>query len=131
MFIDTSGWLCFLDNRDERHGRAAELFRSARRVLTHSLVIAELVPLCESRRFSRNTALSFVESLLSDPSIEIVWVDEELTKRGIELLMSRSDKEWSLCDGVSFLVMSEHKVTEVLSTDRHFEQAGFVKLLES
>lgn len=131
MLVDTSGWLCVLDERDRRHGEAERLFLAARRLVTHSFVIAELVPLATKRGFSRSRALVFIEELLDDTTIQIVWVDDLLTKAANRLLRSHDDKRWSLCDAVSFVIMSEEGISEALTTDRDFEQAGFVKLLES
>jgi predicted nucleic acid-binding protein len=48
---------------------------------------------------------------------------------GLELYSRRPDKEWSLTDCISFVVMEEHGLTEALTTDHHFEQAGFTALL--
>ena len=102
MLVDTSGWLCILDERDERHRTAVDLFNSSRTLITHSYIIAELVPLCQSKRFSRIRTLNFLDELVSDPTIEILWLDVTLTRQGINLLASREDKRWSLCDAVSF-----------------------------
>ncbi len=131
MFIDTSGWLCVMDERDRRHTSAAELFLRYRDRVTHSFVLAELVPLSQKRGFSRQRTLNFIEELIGDPTIETVWVDELLTLEANELLKRRIDKNWSLCDAVSFLLMDEMNLSEALTTDHHFEQAGFIKLLES
>ena len=49
-------------------------------------------------------------------------------REGADLLQQRPDKEWSLCDAVSFLLMPAHGVQDALTTDHHFEQAGFVRL---
>ena len=131
MLVDTSGWLCILDERDERHRTAVDLFNSSRTLITHSYIIAELVPLCQSRRFSRIRTLNFLDELVSDPTIEILWLDVTLTRQGINLLASREDKRWSLCDAVSFIIMNRYGISDALTTDHHFEQAGFVRLLES
>jgi len=48
---------------------------------------------------------------------------------GLNLFNSRSDKQWSLTDCISFVVMQEQGVTEALTANRHFEQAGFFSLL--
>lgn len=132
MLIDTSGWLCVLDENDRRYEDANRFYRTATRRLTHSYVIAELVPLAQRRGFSRERTLEFIETLFDDPNIKIMWVDIELTREANSLLRDRSDKKkWSLCDAVSFVLMDELKISEALTTDHHFEQAGFVKLLDS
>ena len=69
--------------------------------------------------------------LLDNPDIETVWVDEQLHRDAMQLLIERQDKTYSLCDAVSFVLMGQRGITEALTTDRHFEQEGFVKLLRS
>ena len=61
--------------------------------------------------------------------IEIVPMTEQLYSRAFGLYQSRPDKEWGLIDCVSFVVMHDHKLIEALTTDEHFEQAGFKALL--
>ena len=67
--------------------------------------------------------------LLDDPLIETCWVDRDLHVRAIALLRNREDKAYSLCDAVSFVLMRQLGINEALTTDRHFEQEGFVRLL--
>jgi uncharacterized protein len=124
MFVDTSGWLCALDDRDHRHREARLLFEAARTRRTHNFVLAELVPLSGKRGFSRKRTLQFIDEVLDDPTIK-------MTRAANRLLQSRSDKEWSLCDAVSFVLMERAGEREALTTDHHFEQAGFIRLLES
>lgn len=50
--------------------------------------------------------------------------------QGIELYSQRPDKNWSLTDCISFQVMKSFGITEALTGDHHFEQAGFVALLK-
>jgi predicted nucleic acid-binding protein len=52
-----------------------------------------------------------------------------LFKRGVELFRTRRDKEWSLTDCISFLVMQQRGISDALTHDHHFEQAGFTILL--
>ena len=61
--------------------------------------------------------------------MEKYWVDEGLYRAALSLLRSRADKTYSLCDAVSFVLMYRLGITEALTTDRHFEQEGFVRLL--
>ena len=83
-----------------------------------------------ARRFPRKETLLFVEDLLNSPDIETVWVDPHLHQLAMELLTQRPDKTYSLCDAVSFIVMRQKSILEALSTDRHFEQEGFIRLLK-
>jgi predicted nucleic acid-binding protein len=71
-----------------------------------------------------------IENLRSAEEIQIVPASAELFNRALVLFTSRPDKEWSLTDCTSFVVMQEHGMTEALTADHHFEQAGFVALLK-
>jgi predicted nucleic acid-binding protein len=61
--------------------------------------------------------------------LEVVWVGEKLHTAATRLLRRRPDKAYSLCDAVSFVLMRERSITEALTTDHHFEQEGFIRLL--
>jgi len=74
-------------------------------------------------------ALEFVVDLVDNPDIETVWVDEQLHREAMQLLLTRQDKGYSLCDAVSFILMRQRGITDGLTTDRHFEQEGFIRLL--
>jgi predicted nucleic acid-binding protein len=64
------------------------------------------------------------------PHDVMIWPEQALFRRGIELYDNRLDKQWSLTDCISFVVMQQHGITEALTGDHHFEQAGFVALLK-
>ena len=131
MLIDTSGWFSIFDSREIQHQNAIALYESANRLVTHSYIIAEFVALSEARKKHRGEMLLFLSTLLLDSEIRVIWVDERLTNDAVQLLKNRVDKTWSLCDAVSFVLMKSERITEALTTDHHFEQAGFAKLLES
>jgi len=67
--------------------------------------------------------------LRASPDVRIIGPSEELFSRGLELYRQRPDKEWSLTDCISFVVMRDEQLSEALTGDRHFEQAGFKSLL--
>ncbi|NDJ20197.1 PIN domain-containing protein [Nostoc sp. B(2019)] len=129
MIIDTSGLLCLHYQTEPLHTEACTAYKRATIRLTHSYVIAEYVALATARRFPRSSVLAFVVDLLDNPDIETVWVDEPLHRTAVDLLMKREDKTYSLCDALSFVLMRQRGITEALSTDRHFEQEGFIRLL--
>ena len=131
MLIDTSGLLCLFDEKDFRHLKAVHHFQNSKSLITTNYILAEFVPLSQSRKFPRNESLNFLQDFCNLSRLEIVWVDESLHNQAFELLQNRIDKGYSLCDAVSFIVMRDHKISEALTTDHHFEQEGFIQLLES
>jgi predicted nucleic acid-binding protein len=129
MLLDTSGLFCLLHRDERQHPTAHQLYSAATTRFTHNYVLDELIPLAQTRGVSRPATLNFSQQLLSDAKIELIWVDETLHHRALDLLIARPDKKYSLCDAVSFVLMRERNETEALTTDRHFEQEGFVRLL--
>ncbi len=129
MLLDTSGLLCLLHQAESFHHEACRAYHAARFRLTHGYVLAEFVALAQARRLLRPTALEFVTDLTDNPDIETVWPDESLHQKAMALLRTRPDKTYSLCDAVSFVLMRQRNISEALTTDHHFEQEGFQKLL--
>jgi len=129
MLLDTSGLLCFFDTTDNRYQQAVHLVESADVLVTHAYVLAEFVPLCQTRGLNRSKALDFAAALFDNSLVEIVWVEEVLHRAAHALLQARLDKTYSLCGAVSFVLMRERGITDALTTDKHFEQEGFVRLL--
>jgi predicted nucleic acid-binding protein len=82
---------------------------------------------CPSGRYADFLAL--VDGMRASPRISIVPLDSALLERGLQLMAARLDKDWSLTDCISFVVMQDAGINEALSGDRHFEQAGFRALL--
>jgi predicted nucleic acid-binding protein len=78
----------------------------------------------------RKAAVQSLDAVENDPKIEIIPITEELYARAFELYWNRPDKEWGLIDCISFIVMDEHGITDALTADDHFRQAGFRVLLK-
>ncbi len=129
MLLDTSGLLCLHYQTEPLHTQAFAAYKKATIRLTHSYIMAEYVALATARRFPRSSALAFVVDLQDNPDIEVVWVDEALHRAAVELLIARQDKTYFLCDAVSFVLMRQSGISEALTTDRHFEQEGFIRRL--
>ena len=81
------------------------------------------------RYFRRFLRLQLLAALEADPHVDIVPLSEALYARALQLYRERPDKEWGLTDCVSFLVMQDRGLIEALTTDEHFQQAGFRALL--
>lgn len=130
IFADTSFYAACLMPRDDHHLKAVGLSENNRStILTTEFIIVELVNFF-SKTTGRAIVTDFVRSVRDDPDTVIVPATSELMQRGFELFSRRPDKEWSLTDCISFVVMEEHGVTEALTSDGDFEQAGFTRLLK-
>ncbi len=129
MLLDTSGLVSVLDADDYRHREALTFYEAASVRLTHNYVIAEFVALAQARHLPRQASLAFAGAISRDSEVELVWVDPALHDQAMTLLRSQHDKNYSLCDAVSFILMRGRGITDALTTDGHFEQAGFRRLL--
>lgn len=129
MLLDTSGLLCLHNRAEPFHSLADSLYQAARARIARSYVLAEFVALCNARGLPRVPAISMLRDLLDNPDIETVWVDERLHNGGLALLLARPDKSYLLCDAVSFVLMRQRGYFDALTTDHHFEQEGFHRLL--
>ncbi len=135
LFIDTSGWANLIDISQPFHSLSATTYQNARsqkyKIITTSYIVTELVALLASPlRIPRPKAIAFIQSLKTSPYVEVIHISKEIDTKAWELLINRPDKEWSLVDCSSFVVMQERKISESLTSDHHFEQAGFIRLLK-
>ena len=128
VFADTFYFLALLNPRDEKHAAVRAWSReSESEVVTTDYVLVEVADgMAHSRR--RTQAAELVESLRSMPGFRVIEADTALLRRGLALYADRPDKEWSLTDCISFVVMEREGLREALTGDRHFAQAGFVAL---
>jgi uncharacterized protein len=136
LFVDTSGWGCLFDAAQPYHVSAASIYRTVRsqnrKVLTTNYVLIELVALLTSPlRIPRPTTIELVEGLKSSSHVEIVHVNETLDQEAWSLFRRRPDKQWSWVDCASFVIMQQRGIQEAMTTDHHFEQAGFVRLFKA
>ncbi len=131
MLLDTSGLFCLLHTDERQHADAVTFFKAARRKVTTSYVLAEFVALAHVRGLPRASSLTFVNGIQKGIEVEVVYVDAALHQAGLRLLQDRLDKDWSLCDAVSMVLVTRRNIRETLSTDHHFAQSGFVPLLRA
>jgi predicted nucleic acid-binding protein len=135
LFADTSGWGNLADRTEPFHALATAIYRAARlqgrTLVTTNYVVAELVALLTNPlRIPRPMIVTFIEGLKASPFVEVVHVELVLDQEAWKLLRSRQDKEWSLVDCASFVIMQRRGILEALTSDHHYEQAEFVRLLK-
>jgi len=129
VFADTSFYLALFSDDDAHHDRAVALSKELRTpIVTTEFIVLELGDAL-SALANRALFVSLYDEFLRSRSPMIVPVSPELIDQGFQLFRSRSDKSWSLTDCTSFVVMQQRGMTEALTTDRHFKQAGFTALL--
>ena len=130
VFADAYYFVARLNRRDQHHARVLKFSRDFRaRILTSDWVLMEVADALAGSE-SRSRVRDFILHLRQSAACEIVPATRELLDRALELYHRHADKEWTLTDCVSFVIMRERKVTNALTGDKHFEQAGFVALLK-
>jgi predicted nucleic acid-binding protein len=130
VFADTGYWAALLNPKDQLHAKAGEVSSGLGRVriLTTEMVLDELLAAL-SKVPLRPYAIRGVEAIRSNPNVEVVPQTSLQFVSALDSYRSVSDKEWSLTDCASFVLMRERGLTEALAHDHHFEQAGFIALL--
>jgi len=129
VFADSFYFLARLNPRDQAHQEAVRLgTEDSRPLVTTDWVLTEVGD-AMSAPTNRPAFLRLLDLLRSSREVEIVPATRELLDRGVVLFSERPDKEWSLTDCISFVVMRERQLSEAFTGDQHFEQAGFRALL--
>lgn len=133
-FADTSFWIGLSSKRDQHHHRAVAwnqfVIRTRSTVVTTEAVLLEWLNALSDVSTRRIAAESYLR-VRADARIEVVPLEAELMGSAIQLYRGRPDKNWSLTDCMSFLVMERRGVTEALTRDRDFEQAGLKAMMLS
>jgi len=132
IFLDTAYAIALSAPADEHHERAVLLAswikQEGARLVTTRGVLLEIGNALAKVRY-RPAAIRLLHGLEADPAVEIVPLSEDLYQRALRLFSDRDDKEWSLVDCISFAVMQDRQVQAALTTDEHFQQAGFRALM--
>lgn len=130
VFADTAFWVAYLNERDQYHRLAVELLpQYAKGIVLSDHILTELANFYAGRQ-QRTVAGELCRGLLKRQTFKVVHVDQALLEEGLQLYLDRPDKRWSLTDCVSFIIMKREGLTEALTSDRYFEQAGFRILLQ-
>lgn len=132
LLLDTFYIQALLNSKDQFHAKALELYphvRQARIVWITEAVLVEIGNALSS--IDRIAAASFISSCYENPppNLRIVTVDADLMNLALAFYSNRPDKEWGFTDCISFEVMRIYNVTDALTGDKHFTQAGFNALM--
>ncbi|MEQ1603508.1 MAG: PIN domain-containing protein [Pyrinomonadaceae bacterium] len=124
-----------LETSDDQNHRLASQYwlkfqQSSSSLITTSFILDEIATFFNSRDRHKK-AVEVIQNFLNSEIVELIHVDEPLFYSGWEYFQKHSDKRYSLTDCISFVVMTDRKLTTALTFDKHFSQAGFEKLPHS
>ncbi len=134
IFVDTGYWISLIYSRDRWHEKALAFYSNTIenhvRLCTSEMVLVEFVNYFSRADVQlRARVAQWVTHLQGDPNTEVIVQTSNQFSRALALYANRLDKQWSLTDCSSFLIMTELGITDALAYDKHFEQAGFRALL--
>ncbi|NJK50079.1 PIN domain-containing protein [Candidatus Gracilibacteria bacterium] len=130
LFLDTVFIEALLNRRDELHSKAVSLLplvRNASQVWVTEAVLTEVGNALSA--VNRMAAVQFIQSCYQTDNLNVVSIDTPLFTRALQLYHERPDKTWGLTDCISFVVMEEQGLTDAVTADRHFVQAGYRALM--
>ena len=130
LFLDTVFIQALLNRRDRYHAEAKRLsyrLRTASVVWVTEAIFLELAAALSA--IDRQTASSFIRLAYTTGNLKVASIDSPLFFRALSLYESRPDKQWSLVDCISFIVMQDQGLKLALTADKHFVQAGFQTLM--
>ncbi|MBE2222853.1 MAG: type II toxin-antitoxin system VapC family toxin [Anaerolineae bacterium] len=131
FFIDTSYFLALVNSRDKYHTAAkAMAAQVAPPFITSEAVLFELGNAL-AQPPHKTLGIRVLQQIRTDAEIEVVPIEPDLFAQTVALYQSRPDKAWGLTDCSSFVIMQKRGCHEALTADKHFEQAGFTRLLHA
>jgi predicted nucleic acid-binding protein len=131
LFADTGFWIALLEQRDQYADQAfmwKAWLTDRRRLLTTDFVLWEVLNALAVPS-TRQDAAEVYRQCRAGLGVDLIRLDSHQIDRAFVLYAARMDKAWSLTDCHFFIVMRERGLTDALTADRHFVQAGFRALL--
>ena len=131
-FLDTAFAIALASKSDAFHQPALELaghLRETRAQLVTTWAVLLEIGNALAKQRHREGGATLLAALEADPSVRIISLTNQLDHEALRLFGARPDKEWGLTDCMSFAVMERAGITDALTTDEHFRQAGFRVLL--
>ncbi len=134
IFADTSYWIALLNSRDALHSKAVQLSIDIQpaRIVTSEMVLTEVLNDFSKRgSYLRTSAVEFIERIRIDLNVTVLFQDSDELQKAAKLYRKCSDKKWSHTDCMSFIIMEERDISEALTFDKHFSQAGYIALMRT
>jgi uncharacterized protein len=134
IFVDSSFFIALINTSDKDHSIAKDVYKKVIKekwkIFITDNVIIELGDYFSKLRW-REIGRNWIISILDEKeTFNVISLDKTIFIESLILFMKHKDKEWGLTDCISFVTMKKHKISEVLTFDHHFEQAGFTNLIK-
>ncbi|MEK7868908.1 MAG: nucleic acid-binding protein [Nitrospirota bacterium] len=132
LFADTASWIALTNSFDQYHATAVEVssaLGNCHIVTTEAVLTEFLNALADKGPHVRAAAVKMVEAIMTNPHVTVIPQNRLTFSRSLAFYKARSDKGYSLTDCGSMLLMRTRRLSQALTTDRHFEQEGFAALL--
>jgi predicted nucleic acid-binding protein len=131
-FLDTSYLVAITHKKDQYHNQAVNVRKTLIepvKLITTNGVLMEYGNILSKIKI-REKAFRYIQFLKEDQNTEIIFINSKIFDKGLEFFGKYKDKEWGLVDCISFVLMREKGIFHALTSDEHFEQAGFTILLK-
>lgn len=132
VFADADYWVALLHPAEQLHEKAKRVSERLRpiRIVTSEMVLAEVLNSLGKRGEPvRSKACDAVKQMRLNPNVTIIPQTSAQFGEALSFYCGHTDKQWGQTDCASFLIMREAGLTEALTYDKHFQQAGFKALL--
>jgi predicted nucleic acid-binding protein len=133
VFVDTAAWIALINVDDDFHEQAGQvktqLKKEKKSLVTSDFILLEVA---DGLSFPsiRTRTIRFINRLKEAQGLLIIPISQTLFNQGWTLYSKRLDKEWGLTDCISFVIMQQQEIKMAFTSDKHFEQAGFTRLLK-
>jgi predicted nucleic acid-binding protein len=133
VFVDTAAWIALINVDDDFHEPAKKVRIKLQQdncsLVTSDFVFLEVADALTAPEI-RSQTINFINRLKSLSGLQVVPISQSLFEAGWQLYSQRLDKNWGLTDCISFVIMQQEGITVAFTSDKHFEQAGFIRLLK-
>lgn len=125
VFLDASFWIAYRDERQTLHSEAKrilpQVFQRRMKFVTTFPVLCEI-----HAHFSRSAIKRqlIIRDFEKNPVVHLEEVTHSDQQKAFGILRVQTDKSYSLCDAVSFVVIRRLALKQVLTFDNHFRQFG-------
>ncbi len=132
VLFDTSGFFALLDQQDAHHNSAKEWLRAEQNSVgpvTTEWIVGETCTLLVARK-RPHLVTRFLDQLEQSRALLLVNPDDTLLKSAKALIRQQAERGYSFVDCLSFCLMKERQIQQALTTDEHFQSAGYTALLK-